>query len=42
LAGKTEKTQFWPEDFHFLEQDCLLFAREEIGVTKFSTKIAEK
>jgi len=40
FAGKTEKTQFsfWPEIFHFLEQDRLLFARVEIGVTEYPTK----
>ena len=25
FAGKTGKTQFWPEISHFLEQDRLLF-----------------
>ena len=31
------------EIFHFFEQDrLLLFARVEIGVTEFPTKIAEK
>jgi|TARA_B100000524_G_scaffold216899_1_gene114070 hypothetical protein len=42
FAGKTEKTQFWPEIFHFFEQDRLLFARVEIGVTEFPTKTAIK
>ena len=35
------KTQFWPENFHFFEQDRLLFARVDIGVTEFPTKTAE-
>ena len=38
-----KKTQFWPaEFFHFFEQDRLLFARVDIGVTEFPTKSAEK
>ncbi len=36
------KTQFWPESFQFFEQDCLLFAGVDIGVTEFPTKTAEK
>ena len=36
------KTQFWPEIFLFFEQDRLLFARVEIGVTDFPTKTPEK
>ena len=36
------KTQFWPENFHFFEQDRLLFARVEIGVTEFPAKRANK
>ena len=35
------KTQFWPEIFHFFEQDCLLFARGDIGVTESLTKTAK-
>jgi len=42
FAGKTGKTQCWPEIFHFFEQDRLLFARVDIGVTKFPTKTAKK
>ena len=33
---KNRKTQFWPPKFHFLEQDRLFFARDEISVAKFS------
>jgi len=36
------KSQFWPAVFHFFEQDRLLFARFDIGVTEFPTKTAEK
>ena len=32
----------WPEIFHFFEQDRLLFARVDIGVTEFPEKTAEK
>ena len=43
FAGKTGKTQIWPEISHFLEQDRLLFGRVDIGVTEFpTTKTAEK
>ena len=38
FGRKNRKTLFWPEIFHCLEQDRLLFARVEIGVTKFSPK----
>ncbi len=31
----TEKTQFWPESFHFFEQGRLLLPRVDIGVTEF-------
>ena len=37
-----KKTQFWPEIFHFFEQDRLLFVGVEIGVTEFPTKTAKK
>ena len=39
---KQNKTQFWPEIFHCFEQDRLLFARVDIGVTEFPTKRAKK
>ena len=40
---KNRKTQFWPESFLLIfEQDRLLFARVDIGVTEFPTKAAEK
>ena len=42
FAGKTGKTQFWPKLFQLFEQDRLLFARVEIGVTECPTKIAKK
>ena len=43
FAGKTGKTQFWHEIFHFFEQDRVLFAsRVDIGVTRFPRKTAEK
>ena len=42
FAGKTGKTQFWPKIFQLFEQDRLLFARVEIGVTECPTKIAKK
>ena len=42
FAGKTGKTQFWPEISHFLEQDRLLFARVKFGVTKFPKKTSER
>jgi len=42
FAGKQKKTQFWPELFRYSEQDRLLFARVDIGVTDFPTKTAEK
>ena len=35
-----KNAQFWPEIFHFFEQDCLLCAR--VAVTEFSTKTAKK
>ena len=28
-----KNAQFWPEIFHFFEQDCLLCARVDISVT---------
>ena len=31
FAGKTAKTKFWPDFFHFFEQDRLLFARVDIS-----------
>ena len=36
------KTQFWHEIFHFFEQDRLLCARVDIGVTEYPTKTATK
>ena len=36
------KTQFWAEIFHFFEQDRLLCARLDIGVTESPTKTAKK
>ena len=42
FAGKTGKTQSWHEIFRFFEQDRLLCARVDIGVTEFPTKPAEK
>ena len=43
FAGKTVKTaQFWPDFFHFSQQDRFLFARVEIGVTEFPTKIEQE
>ena len=43
FAGKREKTQFWhAEIFHFFEPDRLLFARVEIGLTKFTDKNNQK
>ena len=43
FAGKTGKTQFWPEISHFLdEHDRLLFARVKFGVTKFPKKTSER
>ena len=39
---KTDSTQFWPEIFHFFEQDRLLFAGVEIGVTEFPKKTAKE
>ena len=41
-AGKTGKTQFWPDIFHYFEQDRLLCARVDIGVTESPTKKAKK
>ena len=39
----TGKTQILAaESFHFFEQDRLLFARVDIGVTEFPEKTAEK
>ena len=40
--NKQKKSQFWPGIFHFFEQDRLLFARVEIGVTEFPTKKAKE
>ena len=43
FAGKTVKTaQFWPDFFHFSQQDRFLFARVEIGVTEFPTKTEQE
>ena len=42
FPGKTGKTQFWPEIFHFFEQGCLLFARVDISVTEFPTEQTKK
>ena len=42
FAGKIVKTQFWPDFFHFSQQDRFLFARVEIGVTEFPTKTTEQ
>ena len=42
VRRKNRKTQFWTEIFEYFEQDRLLFARVEIGVTVFSTKTAKK
>ena len=36
------KTQFWPEIFHFFEQDRLLFAGVEIGVTESPINAAKE
>ena len=33
---------FWSELFHFFEQDRLLFARVDIGVTEFPTKTVKE
>ena len=38
---KQEKRNFGLSFFHFFEQDRLLFARVDIGVTEFPTKTAE-
>ena len=42
FAGKTGKTQFWPDVFHCFEQDRLLCARVVIGVTEYPTKTAKE
>ena len=39
---KNRKKQFWPEIFRFYEQDRLLCARVDIGVTESPTKTAKK
>ena len=36
------KTQFRAEIFHFFQQDRLLFAKVDIGLTQFPTKTAKK
>ena len=36
-----ENNAFWPDFFHFIEQDRLLFERVDIGVTEFPTKTAK-
>ena len=42
FAGKTGKTQSWHEIFRFFEQDRLLCARVDIGVTEYPTKTAKE
>jgi len=39
---KVRKNAFLAWNFPFFEQTCLLFARVDIGVTEFPTKIAEE
>ena len=38
----TGKTQFWHKISRFFEQDRLLCARVDIGVTEYPTKTAKK
>jgi len=38
ISPEKQKKPFWPEFFHFFEQDSLLFARVENGVTEYLTK----
>ena len=38
ISPEKQKKPFWPEIFHFFEQDSLLFARVENGVTEYLTK----
>ena len=42
LRRKNRENAIWHENFHFFQQDRLLFARVEIDVTEFPTKTAKK